>query len=189
MLTRIIDVSWIKNQEVKSIVEDARKKGLQNIKNGWPSHQAVFKASCDTLQVKAPFEVLRALSGFSRGIAQSGIICGALCGGIASLGYFFGNNEPLDFSPSKKIIDNHILDPAEKIHAFQQIYERASTPYVSLFCSFKNRFGSISCDDLISQFYPNLISRERFYYCQLIISETSGFVVETACKVINNEKT
>ncbi|MBS3809190.1 MAG: C-GCAxxG-C-C family protein [Desulfobacterales bacterium] len=186
MYSEILDVSWIKDQNAEELSEKARKNGLHNIRNGWPSHQSVFKGSCEALNVMVTPEVMRALSGFGGGIAGLGGACGALCGGIAVLGYFFGESERRDFSPLKKIIDDPSLSPYEKISISNENFKKERAPYVSLVNMFKREFGSTNCADLVSEFYPDIVSRQRFYNCHNIISKTAGFVVDTAIRKIND---
>lgn len=184
MHTELLDISWIQQQDLESVIEKAQNNGLQNIRNGWPSHQSVFKGSLETLNVDLPADVMRAISGFGGGIAGFGGACGALCGGIAALGYFFGNDKQRDFSGLKEIIDNPELDPHDKIRASEEGLKEVHSPYSSLVHMFKDKFGSMNCEDLISQFYPDIVSRERFYHCHSIISATTGYVVEIVMQKI-----
>jgi len=128
---------------------------------------------------------MRALSGFGGGIAGSGSACGALSGGIAALGYFFGQDEALDFSPLKKIIYDPSLSPSEKMRISNESLKEKRAPYAALVRFFQDQFGSIACEDLTSPFYPDLVSRQRFYHCHRIISEATGFVVATAIEKIS----
>jgi C_GCAxxG_C_C family probable redox protein len=176
--THILDISWIHDQDPVKLIKNAQNNGLSNIRSSWPSQQSVFKASLETFKVDLPSDVMRAISGFGGGIAGFGGACGALCGGIAALGYFFGNDKQRDFSQLKKIIDNPSLSPSDKILASEEGLKKVHSPYASLVHLFIDTFGSMNCSDLIRPFYPDIVSRKRFYHCHSIIAATTGFVAE-----------
>jgi C_GCAxxG_C_C family probable redox protein len=174
--SEVLDIEWIQKHAFEGLVSTAKENGLQNIRSGWPSHQSVFKGACEALRAEAAPQVMRALSGFGGGIAGLGGACGALCGGIAALGYFFGTDERRDFSPLKAIIDDPGLSPSEKMRISEENLGTERLPYTSLVHLFRDRFGAVECEALIRPFRPDLVSRERFYHCHAIISETTGFV-------------
>lgn len=58
--------------------------------------EAIVKTIRDKFELQVPDEVISMASGFPVGIGGSGCTCGAIAGGVMSLGLFFGRTEAKD---------------------------------------------------------------------------------------------
>lgn len=98
----------------------------KNFKNGFNCAQSVFSAFCDfdKSENKSVFYVLNSFGG---GIGRTGNLCGAYSGGLAVLGFIFGNFEPGD------------LEKKELLYSKVQEFEKA----------FKKEFGALTCPALL----------------------------------------
>ncbi len=75
-------------------LEKVRKAAEDAYRDGYFCCEALMFAICNHFQLDVPQEVIKLVSGMSVGIGRSGCTCGALNGGIAALGMFFGRTEP-----------------------------------------------------------------------------------------------
>ena len=81
--------------KVKQIdLEKVRKDAEDNYRGGYFCCEALMAAIRDNFELDVPKEVIKMVSGMSVGIGRSGCTCGALNGGVAALGLFFGRTEP-----------------------------------------------------------------------------------------------
>jgi C_GCAxxG_C_C family probable redox protein len=72
--------------------------------------EAIVKTIKDEFQLPIPDAIIAAASGFPVGMGGSGCTCGAVAGGIISLGLFFGRTQPKD----EKV--NHTMALANELH-------------------------------------------------------------------------
>ena len=188
-IDQVLDISQIKKYKEEDLINRAKEYGLKNIKSGYLSHQAVFKAVCNTLFVEPPPESLRVLSGFGGGIAFSGEVCGALCGGIASMAYFFGTSEPVDFTYLRNIVNHQSYSPNQKIQAdMDNAKKEGFFIFNYLYFLFKKKYGTTKCRELIATYFPDdLMERKRFLFCQHIVSNTSGLTVQAVLEFIDQK--
>src|SRR5512145_1421389 len=63
--------------------------------------EAVVKTTKDAFHISVPDAVIAAASGFPVGMGGAGCTCGALAGGIMSLGLVFGRTAPKDAKVDK----------------------------------------------------------------------------------------
>lgn len=63
--------------------------------------EAVVKTIIETFDDTISLDVVKAASGFPVGIGGAGCTCGAISGGVMSIGLFFGRNEAKDASVGK----------------------------------------------------------------------------------------
>jgi C_GCAxxG_C_C family probable redox protein len=183
-----IDIEWLSRQNVQDLMNEASENAAQNIKQGRPSHQAVYLAVSTTLRIEPNEALSRALTGFGGGVAGSGQLCGALCGGIASLSYIFGTAEPVDFSNLKEIIKDTTLTPYQKMERYlEDLEDKGQSIYNHLFNKFQDLFGTTSCEKLIAPFFPNIITKERFYKCHEIIIGCTALTIEVVFEVFNHK--
>ncbi|MGE5423549.1 MAG: C-GCAxxG-C-C family protein [Ignavibacteriales bacterium] len=74
--------------------------------------EAIVKTIRDEFELQLPDEIIAMASGFPVGIGGSGCACGAISGGVMSLGLFFGRTEAKDnkvdkaMALSKELHDN-----------------------------------------------------------------------------------
>ncbi len=80
--------------------------------NGFFCCEAVVASIIDNFELDVPKEVIAMSSGMAVGVGNSGCMCGALNGGIMTLGMFFGRSEPagpLDPKVAKCMMLTHEL--------------------------------------------------------------------------------
>ncbi len=145
----------------------------------WPSHQSVFKGVAEVFAVSYPPEALRLLSGFTAGGGFTGHLCGALCGGIALLGYIYGSGEPMPeekYSAFVAAITAEGKTSPQKIKAVLDSYLYPSYIFNLLINRFRQEYGHCNCAELISPFADDLVSRRRFGTCRRIVRGTAGLV-------------
>lgn len=74
---------------INKISQDAE----DNYRNGYFCCEALMASIRDNFELDVPEEVIAMSSGMAIGVGKSGCICGALNGGVLSLGMFFGRTE------------------------------------------------------------------------------------------------
>lgn len=74
--------------------------------------EAIVKVIKDEFELEISDDVIAAASGFPVGIGGSGCSCGAVSGGIMSLGLFFGRTKAKD----EKV--NHTMALANELHEY-----------------------------------------------------------------------
>lgn len=79
-----------KEVSLKKLQQDAEN----NFRGGFFCCEALMAAVRSNFDLDVPEEVIAMVSGMSVGIGRSGCTCGALNGGVAALGMFFGRTEP-----------------------------------------------------------------------------------------------
>lgn len=144
----------------------------------YPSHKSVFKGVTEVFGITYPSEALRLLSGFNAGGGFTGHLCGALCGGIAVLGYIYGSDEPHSEEGYTTFISTVLsedMSPPQKAKKVLDIYPGLYI-YNMLINRFKETYGYCNCAELVRPFHDDLISRRRFGTCRRIVSGTAGLV-------------
>lgn len=122
--------------------------------------EAVFTVLNTGLSGKLePNMAIRLTSGLPEGIGGSGCTCGALTGGIISLGLFLGRSKP-GFINNRKIM-----------HVSKELHH-----------CFKNRFGSTCCRVLSKNIKHG--SKEQFKHGGEIV----GFTAEQTARILFREK-
>ncbi|MBP2667475.1 MAG: GCAxxG family protein [Firmicutes bacterium] len=96
-------------------IEQIRKTAEDYYRNGdYFCSEAIVKAIKDAFAVPLPDEIIAMASGFPVGMGGSGCTCGAVVGGILSIGMFFGRARAKD----PKV--NKAMQLAKELHdAFQ----------------------------------------------------------------------
>lgn len=79
-----------KEVSLKKLQKDAE----DNFRGGYFCCEALVAAVRSNFDLDVPEEIVAAVSGMAVGIGRSGCTCGALNGGVAALGLFFGRTEP-----------------------------------------------------------------------------------------------
>lgn len=74
-------------QKIKREAEDAYRRG------DFFCSEAIVNAVRDNFELDMPEEMVAMASGFPVGIGRSKCVCGAVSGGIMTLGYFFGRTK------------------------------------------------------------------------------------------------
>lgn len=82
-----IGVSAVSPRKVQRDAED-------NYRAGFFCCEALVQAVRDNLALDVPEEVIAMSSGMAVGMGRSGCVCGALNGGVMTLGMLFGRTEP-----------------------------------------------------------------------------------------------
>lgn len=100
-------MNYTKEISVKKIKEDA--SGLYG---QYFCSEAIVSAIVDNMEIDIPKEALIAMSsGFPVGIGGSKCLCGAVSGGVMSLGLFFGRSTPGDEKITKMMtLANEVHD-------------------------------------------------------------------------------
>lgn len=89
-----------------------QKTAEELYRDGFSCSESLLSAMLDCFELDIPREVIAMSSGFSAGMGNSGCVCGALSGGVMTLGIFFGRTELDDPKPTK----NHEL--AKELHDY-----------------------------------------------------------------------
>lgn len=79
-----------KEVSLKKLQHDAE----DNFRNGFFCCEALMAAVRSNFDLDVPEDVIAMVSGMAVGVGRSGCTCGALNGGVAALGMFFGRTEP-----------------------------------------------------------------------------------------------
>lgn len=83
-------------------LEQVRTKAEEYYRNkDFYCSEAVVKTMLETFDNSMSLDVIKAASGFPVGIGGSGCTCGAISGGIISIGLFFGRSVAKDISVNK----------------------------------------------------------------------------------------
>lgn len=77
-------------------VDKVREDAIELFKKGFFCSEAILESIRTNFQTDLPEEVVKMASGFPVGIGRSKCICGAVSGGVMSLGLFFGRSSPED---------------------------------------------------------------------------------------------
>ena len=110
-----------KEVSLKKLQKDAE----DNFRGGYFCCEALVAAVRSNFDLDVPEEIIAAVSGMAVGIGRSGCTCGALNGGVAALGLFFGRTEPNGPQDPKV----HGADPrAPRLVQGQQRQERHLLP-------------------------------------------------------------
>jgi C_GCAxxG_C_C family probable redox protein len=103
----------MKNRQEK--IEEARARAYAlYVKNQFVCSEAVLYAINGILGAPLPAEIVRIASGFAGGIGKSGYICGALTGGVMTLGLALGRTEPGAGCPKLMPATKELLDWFER---------------------------------------------------------------------------
>jgi len=97
------------NQEisVRKVTEDAENL----FRNGFFCSEAVVSSIRSNFGLEVPEEVIMMASGFPVGVGRSKCLCGAVSGGVLSLGMFFGRTKPGDPKVEKNLaVANELHD-------------------------------------------------------------------------------
>lgn len=78
-----------KEISLKSVQESAEVL----YRKGYSCSESLVAAIRDCFDLSISKDVIALATGFSGGIGRSGCVCGAVAGGVMSLGMFFGRNE------------------------------------------------------------------------------------------------
>ncbi len=151
----------------------------------WPSHQSVFKGVAELYQLEFPPEALRLLSGFTAGAGFTGEICGALSGGIAVLGYIYGNDQPMDRETYQTFVNTIMSEetsPREKAKRVLDAFSQ-ETIFNRLVVKFKEKYGNVRRADIIAPYQADPISRKRFGRCRRVVSGTAALTAQIIWEV------
>lgn len=115
-VAREIKGNEVSNMNLHANTGVIRKKAEQYYRQGdFYCSEAIVKAIKDEFALPLPDSIIAMASGFPVGMGGSGCTCGAIAGGIMSLGMFFGRTEPRD----QKV--NKTMQLAKELHdLFQQ---------------------------------------------------------------------
>lgn len=97
--------------KIKSTAEEYYRSG------DYYCSEAVVKTIRDVFQIPVPDAVIAAASGFPVGMGGAGCTCGALAGGVMSLGLIFGRTAPMDSKVDKTMkLARELHDGFKKRH-------------------------------------------------------------------------
>jgi len=82
----------IRNKKVS--LRAIQKNAENNFRDGFFCCEALIKSMIDGFDIDVPEEIIACSSGMAVGVGKTGCICGALNGGVLSLGLVFGRTEP-----------------------------------------------------------------------------------------------
>ncbi len=98
-------------QKVKDTAEKYYREG------DFYCSEAIVKTIRDSFELPLPDEVIAMASGFPIGMGKSGCTCGAIVGGIMTLGMFFGRVKSKDPKVEKTMkLANELHDLFQKNH-------------------------------------------------------------------------
>jgi len=140
--------------EKNKLVKNARETAEGYFRRGeYFCSEAVLTTINDALGQELPSEIVKMASGFPIGIGKSGCLCGAVSGGVMSLGLAYGRTKPNGDMP-KSFSNNAAL------HDY--IIEE---------------YGSTCCRALTSGFVE-FDSPERAEHCIQITGEVAAWVMK-----------
>ena len=97
--------------KIKSTAEEYYRSG------DYYCSEAVVKSIKDAFQLSVPDAVIAAASGFPVGMGGAGCTCGALAGGVMSMGLVFGRTAPRDSKVDKAMkLSRELHDSFKKRH-------------------------------------------------------------------------
>lgn len=94
---------------INKIMDDAERYFC----GGFFCSEAVIASIIDNFGVDIPREVIAMASGMGGGAGRAGCMCGALNGGIISLGLFLGRTEPTGAKDPKAVV---CMDRTKELH-------------------------------------------------------------------------
>lgn len=97
-----------KEVSIKKIKDEAEDL----FRNGFFCSEAVVSSIRSNFELDIPEEVIAMASGFPVGIGRSKCVCGAVSGGVMSLGLFFGRTKQKDPKVEKN------LEVAKELHDY-----------------------------------------------------------------------
>ena len=123
--------------------EQIADKAAELFANGFHCSQAVLDA-CSGLfrEEEPPPELLAALSSFAGGMGQSGQVCGALSGALATIGFTLGKTEPKG--------DNHKL-----LNILNQ-------GMIKEFAKISQQYGGMNCSDIAAVDWSDQAAVQKF---------------------------
>ncbi len=103
-----------KEISIKKIKEDAENRFRRG---DFYCSEAIVSSIKDNFELDMPDEMIAMASGFPIGIGKSKCVCGAVSGGILSLGYFFGRTKGGDPKVQRTLeLANELQDSFKKNH-------------------------------------------------------------------------
>ncbi len=100
-----------KEISVKKVIKEAE----DSFRNGFFCSEAVISVIRDNFELDIPEEIIAMASGFPVGIGRSKCLCGAVSGGVMSLGLIFGRTKQGD----KKV--EKTLELSKEVHDWFKI--------------------------------------------------------------------
>lgn len=99
----------------KVSVQKAKNHAEDLFRGGFFCSEAVVSSICQNFELDVPEMVISMASGFPVGIGRSKCLCGAVSGGVMSLGLFFGRTKQGDPKVEKN------LELAKELHDYFKI--------------------------------------------------------------------
>ncbi|MFW9930664.1 MAG: C-GCAxxG-C-C family protein [Candidatus Thorarchaeota archaeon] len=122
-------------------ISDIEKKAIELFKSGYICAEAVSKAVLSYMDYDSE-TICGVATGFGGGISRQGQVCGALSGGIISIG---------------AVVNKGFRKP-EQIEIKNQVYEKVQT----LYKKFESNFGSVICKNLTNCDLTKESGRKKF---------------------------
>ncbi|MDI2882328.1 C-GCAxxG-C-C family protein [Clostridioides difficile] len=146
----------------KSIdLENVRVTAEQYYRNGdFYCSEAIVKVIKDKFELDITDEIISMASGFPVGVGGAGCTCGAVTGGIMSLGLFFGRNKAKD----EKV--NKTMELSKELHDF-----------------FKEKNKSLCCRILTKGM--TLGTKEHMEQCILFTGQVAEETARIICRELN----
>ena len=145
--------------------EKVADKAAELFANGFHCSQAVLCA-CSGLfrEEEPPPELLAALSSFAGGMGQSGQICGALSGALATIGFTLGKTEPK--------AKNHTL------------LNKLNEEMIKEFAKISEQYGGMNCSDIAAVNWSDQAAVKKFcndpdstrQNCVRVVREAGGIL-------------
>lgn len=119
-------------------LEDIRNKAAERFRSGFNCAETVFMAGSEMIG-REP--VPSVVTGFGGGLSAQDSLCGAMTGGIAAIGLYFGRTDGKDQATKKRVYD-------------------AGGEFVR---AFREKLGSINCTDLCGCNMSTPEGKEQFF--------------------------
>ena len=139
-------------------------RAVRHFDEGYNCAQSVLLVMSEYWNIKSDL-IPRIATGFGGGIGRCGSVCGALAGGILSIGIKYGTDEP---SPEKR----------------QKCYELA----LRLYRLFEQQHGSVLCRELIGYDLSDSEGLESAQKAKVFEEKCSGFIRTVVNILVDLEK-
>ncbi len=133
---------WRDKMLKEQILEEAERRGCKYLQEFSNCSQCTLLVIQELLNIPVG-DSLKAATGFSGGIGRIGLVCGALTGGIMTLGLLYGRD-----LQTMKHPDEHI-----RINLKEEIDVKLGGLIKKLCEKFKDEYGSFICNDIETKLF------------------------------------
>jgi C_GCAxxG_C_C family probable redox protein len=134
---------------------------------GFNCAECVAEALLGELASNGSRDAWKLSTGFGGGIGLYGDTCGALVGGVFSVGAVHGRSRLPTGESQQDVLDvsrRQLYTDPGLYRIFNQLPNW-----------FRKRFGHTTCRELTARWHPDWLCKEHALFCREIISNTAGF--------------